>query len=96
MMIVMYEFGGRPHLFDGGALRRVRYRHGLVQLHIAHALGVYPSTVSQWENGKNWPSHDQAMQLKELLGKDAWEVFRGGRYVRANVENPQEAQEEVH
>ena len=95
-MNVAYDFDGRPHLFDGGALRRVRYRHGMVQLHIAHALGVYPSNISAWEHGKAWPTHAQATRLRSLLGKDAWEVFKGLRYVRATVENPKEGTSTLH
>lgn len=95
-MKIVYDFDGRPHLFDGGALRRVRYRHGMVQLHIAHALGVYPSNVSAWEHGKAWPTHDQAIRLKSLLGKDAWEVFEVLKYVRAIVENPKEGTSTLH
>jgi transcriptional regulator with XRE-family HTH domain len=94
--MTLYEFDGKPYLFDGAALRRVRYRHGMVQLHLAHALGVYPSNISTWERGTSWPRHHQAVKLRSLLGKDAWEVFKVLRYVRDSMEDPKEGEASLH
>lgn len=96
MIPILYDFDGQPHLFDGAALRRLRYRHGMVQLQLAHALHTYPGTIGKWETGSNYPTHEQAKLLREILGKDAWEVFKGVRYVRKNVDNREKGETQVH
>lgn len=43
---VSFDFEGEP------PVKRIREILGLTQLQFAQLLGVYPHTISRWENGK--------------------------------------------
>jgi DNA-binding XRE family transcriptional regulator len=58
--------GIRDELADGRA-RDARVAAGIRQREIASALGVAPSTVSQWEAGKRVPSAVHALAYGRLL-----------------------------
>lgn len=50
------------------ALVEARRKKGLSQRDLAHALGVSPSAVSQWEAGDTAPRPELTIKLEETLG----------------------------
>jgi DNA-binding XRE family transcriptional regulator len=52
-------------------LRRARDEAGLTQVELAEALGVSPSTVSRWENGKGAPHPWVVRRFMKPLGPEA-------------------------
>lgn len=52
-----------------GEAKRLREDARLTQPELAAALGVPPSTISLWENGKRAPRGEKALRYAELLDK---------------------------
>jgi transcriptional regulator with XRE-family HTH domain len=56
------------------ALRTWRERAGLSRQAAAEALRVDPSQVSRWENGKQLPKQNRAVDFADIYGVDRCEV----------------------
>lgn len=48
-------------------IRELRGAAGLTQLQLAHALGVTPSAVYNWERGRNEPKASQLRAMARLF-----------------------------
>lgn len=51
----------------GKLISLLRKRDDVTQKHLANVLGVSPSAISKWENGKNLPDSDIMSQLCEFF-----------------------------
>ncbi len=54
----------------GNRIKAARKRRGLSQLDVATTLGLTTQAISQWENDKTVPTHDNLVALTETLGED--------------------------
>lgn len=52
-------------------LQDIMYEHRLNQLQLANKLGVSPSQVSQWLEGKNYPGYAKLKLICEQFDIDA-------------------------
>lgn len=59
----------------GKRLREIRKRKGIKQEKLAELIGVEPATISNIENGKNYPSMINLDGIIEVLGSSFTEVF---------------------
>ena len=59
----------------GKRIKELRRRKGLRQEHLAEMINVDPTTISNIENGKNYPSLTNLENLLEALGSSFLEVF---------------------
>lgn len=62
----------------GGRLREVRLATGMTLRELARQLGVSPSFVSQFENGKSQPSVATLYSISQLLGVSVDALFAPG------------------
>jgi len=51
-------------------IKKIRQKSFLSQDKFAKVLGVYTSTVSRWENGKNIPNLSTLKDIKEFCDKN--------------------------
>jgi transcriptional regulator with XRE-family HTH domain len=51
----------------GAELRKMREAAGLNQAQLGVYLGVHPSTIQRWENGKAQPSIGEARRIAQIL-----------------------------
>ena len=59
----------------GKRLRELRKRKGISQEKLAELINVDPTTISNIENGKNYPSMMTLENLLEVLGSSFLEAF---------------------
>ena len=59
----------------GKRLRELRKRKGISQEKLAELINVDPTTISNIENGKNYPSMMNLENLLEVLGSSFLEAF---------------------
>ena len=59
----------------GRRLKEIRKRKGINQEHLAELINVDPTTISNIENGKNYPSLANLENLLEALDSSFLEVF---------------------
>lgn len=59
----------------GKRLREIRKSKGIKQEKLAELIGVEPATISNIENGKNYPSMINLDGIIEVLGSSFAEVF---------------------
>lgn len=52
----------------GHALRDARKSAGFTRLRVAVAIGVDPSTVQRWEDGRNMPAFHHVVAVADALG----------------------------
>jgi transcriptional regulator with XRE-family HTH domain len=55
------------HFTFGRELCRARKRKSLIQARVGDHVGVSPSLVSQWENGRAVPDANEVFRMEELL-----------------------------
>lgn len=59
----------------GGRLRELRKRKNIAQEHLAELIGVEPATISNIENGKNYPSMQNLENILKILGYNFIDAF---------------------
>jgi len=59
----------------GKRIRELRKRKGINQEKLAELINVDPTTISNIENGKNYPSMNNLENLLEVLNSSFTEVF---------------------
>jgi len=59
----------------GKRLRELRKRKGLKQEELAEKIGVEPATISNIENGKNYPSMTNLENILNVLDYSFTEIF---------------------
>lgn len=64
-------------------IKECREKAGLSQKYVALTLGVRAPSVSDWEQGKNWPSIDNLLKLAELYNVTVDELL--GRATSAEI-----------
>jgi transcriptional regulator with XRE-family HTH domain len=52
-------------------LKKMREKMGMTQAQLALKLGVTVTTISRWEQGKNFPSFLYANKLNQIFKKEA-------------------------
>jgi len=60
---------GNPSITE--AIKPYRQTHGLSQKKLAKFLGIDPTTLARWENGRSKPSQRSGGGLAELMGSCA-------------------------
>ena len=61
----------------GGRLRGARERRGLTQSQFAELVGLYPSQISNYENGEKVPEGETMVMLADALEVSLDELARG-------------------
>jgi len=61
----------------GGRLRAARERRGLTQSQLAELVGLYPSQISNYENGEKVPEGETMVLLADALEVSLDELARG-------------------
>ena len=51
----------------GTKIKATRKQKGYTQEQLAEMLNVSPNTISRYERGRNFPSHEHMLQLSEIL-----------------------------
>lgn len=59
----------------GQRLREIRKRKGINQEKLAELISVEPATISNIENGKNYPSMTNLENIANVLGISFLEIF---------------------
>lgn len=59
----------------GAKIRQLREQLGMSQRQLAAALGLDPSAVCLWENGKTVPTINNLYRLADVLGCDARDLL---------------------
>ena len=67
----------RPEVIGRSMLRR-RTALNMTQTQCAAALGVYKSTYSMWERGKNFPTADKLPAIAGVLRCQIDDLFQPG------------------
>jgi transcriptional regulator with XRE-family HTH domain len=57
-------------------LRLLRRKLGMSQKQFAEDIGVNVMTVSNWENGKQFPRHQHLTRLVEMYGTEIINFFK--------------------
>ncbi len=72
-------FGDRSYLQDrvelGGRLSEIRRKRGISQKDLAQMIGVTPSTISQLESNRIYPSIPALLKIAEILGVEVGYFF---------------------
>jgi transcriptional regulator with XRE-family HTH domain len=70
----------------GARLRRIRIRNGWSQKEFAERLGVTPSQLSRWENGKILPDTESVIDICDAVLVQSDEILRGLGEVRGMLD----------
>jgi transcriptional regulator with XRE-family HTH domain len=70
----------------GARLRRIRERNGWSQKELADRLGVTPSQLSRWENGKILPDTDSQIDICDSVFVSMDEIIRGLGAIRGELD----------